>query len=141
MAELIAGDRERPFRAEDEAKIRTLLMLESHEALPDPVKDSYWQHKRLWDRLGYTSLSDEMIVCVVVKAGLNATAAPRNPWLIDALNDGSVKADSPIRVKIGHKVKPAIFKRLAQDSERARVHVEGDGEERLVRVTDVSGVA
>lgn len=140
MAELI-GDRERPFRAEDESKIRTLLLLESHEALPEAVKDSYWLHKRLWDRLGYTQLSDEMIVCVVVKAGLNATAAPRDPWLIDALKDGSVKAESPIKVRIGNKVKPAIFKRLAQDSERARVHVEGDGEERLVRVTDVSGVA
>ena len=141
MPEMLTPDRERPLRAEDEAKLRTLLGLKDTDELPSEIKDAYWQHARLWQRLGYTMMADALLVSIVIQGKCTAPAPAVIPWLVAAVQDGSIKAESTVQVRIGNKKKPAKFIRLGAGNDRARVHVEGDGDERLVPVADVLGAA
>jgi len=141
MPEMLTPDRERPLRAEDENKLRTLLGLKDTDELPPKIKEAYWQHARLWQRLGYTLMADALLVSVVVQGECTAPAPATVPWLVAAVREGSVKNESTVQVSIGGKKKNAKFIRLGAGNDRARVHVEGDGDERLVPVTDVLGAA
>jgi hypothetical protein len=96
----------------------------------------------LWQRLGYSAgASDALLVSIVVHGKATAPALIGAPWIVQAVRDKTVEHDSAVKVRIGNTKKNARFRLLTAGNDRARVHVEGDADERLIPVADVLGVA
>jgi hypothetical protein len=119
-------------------KMRDILLLDEHAALPAAIVEAYWRFKRLCDRIG-EPMRDHDLVIVAFSEGhgepIKHELLP--PTVVELYRAKKLKLDDIVTVNWRGTPTEAFFKGVGGGGE-AVVLLDGEAEERKVPPADVS---